>query len=226
MILDRALAFIDRNKERPFFLYFASTLPHANNEARPNGMEIPDYGAYRDKNWPDQEKGQAAMISRLDSDVGRLMEKLRADGLEGRTVVFFSSDNGPHHEGGHDPEVLRRQRAASRDEARSLRGGHSRSADRSLAGPCPKGAVCGHVGYFGDFFATAAAIAGAACPAGLDSVSLLPSITGDDVHQAEHAYLYWEFYEAGIEAGGPTRALEGRDPPARLANGRALRFAD
>jgi arylsulfatase A-like enzyme len=197
LILDRALAFIDRNKERPFFLYFASTLPHANNEARPNGMEIPDYGAYRDKNWPDQEKGQAAMISRLDSDVGRLMDKLRADGLERRTVVFFSSDNGPHHEGGHDPKFF--------DDSGPLRGTKRDLYEGGIRVPlivrwpmfAAKGTVCEHVGYFGDFFATAAAIAGAACPPRLDSVSLLPSIQGEDSRQAKHASLYWEFYEGG-----------------------------
>jgi arylsulfatase A-like enzyme len=197
LILDRALAFIDRNKKRPFFLYFASTLPHANNEARPNGMEIPDYGAYRDKDWPDQEKGQAAMISRLDSDVGRLMEKLRADGLEGRTVVFFSSDNGPHHEGGHDPRFFD-DNGPLRGTKRDLyEGGIRVPLIIRWPGHAPQGTVCDHVGYFGDFFATAAAIAGAACPPRLDSVSLLPSITGDDSHQAKHAYLYWEFYEGG-----------------------------
>jgi arylsulfatase A-like enzyme len=195
LILDRALAFIDGNKERPFFLYFASTLPHANNEARPNGMEIRDYGAYRDKNWPDPEKGQAAMISRLDSDVGRLMEKLRADGLERRTVVFFSSDNGPHREGGHNPKFF--------DDSGPLRGTKRDLYEGGIRVPlivrwpghAPKGAVCEHVGYFGDFFATAAEIAAAACPSGLDSVSFLPSILGDDRRQAKHAYLYWEFYE-------------------------------
>jgi len=197
LILDRALAFIDRNKARPFFLYFASTLPHANNEARPNGMEIPDYGAYRDKNWPDQEKGQAAMISRLDSDVGRLMDKLRAEGLERRTVVFFSSDNGPHHEGGHDPKFF--------DDSGPLRGTKRDLYEGGIRVPlivrwpghAAKGTVCEHIGYFGDFFATAAAIAGAACPPRLDSVSLHPSIQGEDSQQAQHASLYWEFYEGG-----------------------------
>lgn len=197
LILERALSFIDRNKSHPFFLYFASTLPHANNEARPNGMEIPDYGAYRNKNWPDAEKGQAAMISRLDSDVGRLLAKLRQDGLENRTVVFFTSDNGPHREGGHDPKFF--------DDSGPLRGTKRDLYEGGIRVPlivrwplhAPKNAVCDHVGYFGDFLATAAAIAGVHCPPGLDSVSLLPSLVGDGSHQSNHAYLYWEFYEGG-----------------------------
>jgi arylsulfatase A-like enzyme len=197
LIVDRALDFISRNQERPFFLYFASTLPHANNEAKPNGMEIPDYGAYRGKDWPAQEKGQAAMISRLDSDVGRLMERLRMDGLEHRTIVFFTSDNGPHHEGGHNPKFF--------DDSGPLRGTKRDLYEGGIRVPmivrwpghAPQGEVRDHIGYFGDFFATAADIAGEACPAGLDSVSFLPAITGRNPHQTQHAHLYWEFYEGG-----------------------------
>jgi arylsulfatase A-like enzyme len=197
LILDHALAFIEHNKNRPFFLEFASTLPHANNESRPNGMEIPDYGPYRDQDWPPQEKGQAAMISRLDSDVGRLLEKLRAAGLEARTIVFFSSDNGAHHEGGHDPQFFH-DSGPLRGQKRDLyEGGIRTPLIVRWPGHTPKGTVSEHIGYFGDFFATAAAIAGATCPAGLDSVSFLPAVTGDDLHQPRHPYLYWEFYERG-----------------------------
>jgi arylsulfatase A-like enzyme len=197
LILDRALAFIDRNKERPFFLYFASTLPHANNEARPNGMEIPDYGAYREKNWPASEKGQAAMISRLDSDVGRLLEKLKTDGLEEQTVVFFTSDNGPHHEGGHNPKFFD-DNGPLRGTKRDLyEGGIRVPLIVRWPGHVPGETVCDHVGYFGDFFTTAAEIAGAACPAGLDSVSFVPAMTGRGSQQTQHPFLYWEFYEGG-----------------------------
>jgi arylsulfatase A-like enzyme len=197
LILDRALAFIDHNKKRPFFLYFASTLPHANNEAKPNGMEIPDYGAYRDKSWPPSEKGQAAMISRLDSDVGRLLAKLKDGGLEERTIVFFASDNGPHHEGGHDPNFFD-DNGPLRGTKRDLyEGGIRVPLIVRWPGRVPSDSVCDHVGYFGDFFATAAEIAGAACPAGLDSISLSPAIMGRTAQQTEHAYLYWEFYEGG-----------------------------
>jgi arylsulfatase A-like enzyme len=197
LILDHALAFIDRHKDQPFFLYFASTLPHANNEAKSSGMEIPDYGSYRDKNWPDSEKGQAAMITRLDSDVGRLMSQLRQHGLERRTVVFFASDNGPHKEGGHDPKFFADSgslRGAKRD---LYEGGIRVPFIVRWPGHAPQGAVSDHVGYFGDFFATAAAISGIPCPERLDSLSFLPSILGETSRQGEHPYLYWEFYEKG-----------------------------
>ena len=197
LIRDRALAFIDGNKDRPFFLYFASTLPHANNESKPNGMEIPDYGPYRDKPWPPSEKGQAAMITRLDSDVGQLLHELKKDRLEDQTVVLFASDNGPHHEGGHDPKFFD-DNGPLRGTKRDLyEGGIRVPLIVRWPGHVPSATVCDYVGYFGDFFATAAEIAGTACPAGLDSISFLSAMTGHGGQQTNHAYLYWEFYERG-----------------------------
>ncbi|MEE8450978.1 MAG: sulfatase-like hydrolase/transferase, partial [Thermoguttaceae bacterium] len=72
-----ALAFLDRNAEKTFFLYLPFTIPHANNEAGNQGMEVPDFGPYASEDWPDPQKGHAAMITRMDSDVGRLFAKLK-----------------------------------------------------------------------------------------------------------------------------------------------------
>ncbi|MFQ5732514.1 MAG: arylsulfatase [Planctomycetaceae bacterium] len=102
LIAEEALRFIDRNKDRPFFLYLPVTLPHANNEARRKGMEIPDLGKYRDKDWPEPQKGLAAMIGRLDRDVGRVVARLKKHGIDENTVIIFTSDNGPHSEGGNN----------------------------------------------------------------------------------------------------------------------------
>ena len=84
LFFDEARAFIDRSKDRPFFLELALTVPHANNErarALGDGQEVPDYGPYADKDWPEPQKGHAAMISRLDRDVGRLLTRLKELGL-------------------------------------------------------------------------------------------------------------------------------------------------
>ena len=80
-------------------------VPHANNEragALGDGADVPDYGPYAESNWPKQDKGQAAMITRLDSYVGRMLAKLKELGLEKDTLVVFTSDNGPHNEARHD----------------------------------------------------------------------------------------------------------------------------
>jgi len=197
VICDRALSFIDRNKDRPFFLYFASTLPHANNQGSPNGCEVPDFGIYRDKDWPDVEKGFAAMVTHLDADVGRLLERLKKDGLDDRTLVFFTSDNGPHREGGHDYTFFDSNGPLRGFKRALYEGGIRAPMIVRWPGHAPKGIVSEHVGYSGDFFATAAEIAGASLPPGLDSVSFLPSIVGDNSAQKKHRYLYWEFYERG-----------------------------
>ena len=104
---DDSRAFIARNKDTPFFLFVSLVTPHAHNERSRelgDGNEVPDYGIYAGKPWKDSVKGHAAMVSRLDRDVGRLMAQLKELNLDERTAVFFSSDNGPHREGGPDYE--------------------------------------------------------------------------------------------------------------------------
>jgi arylsulfatase A-like enzyme len=159
LLLEHALAFMERNRDRPFFMEFASIIPHANNESRPNGMEIPDYGPYRDKSWPPPEKGQAALITLLDSDVGRILDKLRQLGLERRTIVFFTSDNGAHHEGGHKPQFFKDSGPLRGTKRDLYEGGIRVPMIAYWPGHSPSGAVSDHLGYFGDFFATAADLA-------------------------------------------------------------------
>ena len=99
LFTQEALDFIEKNKAQPFFLYLAYTTPHANNEAGQAGMEVPSDEPYTNEPWPQAQKNHAAMITRMDRDIGRLFEKLRALGLDEDTIVFFTSDNGPHQEG-------------------------------------------------------------------------------------------------------------------------------
>ena len=200
LIAQEALDFVERNQDKPFFLYLALTIPHANNEgtrATGNGQEVPDYGIYRDKPWTDQDKGQAAMISRMDRDVGRLLDKLAELGLDQDTVVMFSSDNGPHDEGGHNTETFD-PNGPLRGMKRDLyEGGIRVPMIVRWPGRTPAGSVSDQIGYFGDLMATAADLAGVESPGNLDSISLLPTITGQPERQRQHDYLYWEFYERG-----------------------------
>ena len=197
LIAEEALRFVEKHAKQRFFLYLALTLPHANNEAGDEGMEVPDLGIYADKDWPEAQKGTAAMISLLDSDVGRLMTLLKEQGIDENTIVFFTSDNGPHAEGGNDPDFF--------DSNGQLRGIKRDLYEGGIRVPMlvrwpaktPAGTVSNHVGYFGDFMATAAEIATAQVPANLDSISFLPAILGETDWQQEHDYLYWEFYERG-----------------------------
>src|SRR5262244_3630282 len=106
LIAEESLKFIEQNGRSPFFLYLAFTIPHANNEAGKKGMEVPDQGEFASKDWPEQERAKAAMITRMDRDVGRLMALLKKLGIDDNTIVFFTSDNGPHREGGADPDFF------------------------------------------------------------------------------------------------------------------------
>lgn len=99
-----AFGFVRRNKDKPFLLHIHWTIPHANNEGgrvTGNGSEVPSYGQYADKDWPGPEKGFAAMVTHMDSDVGKLRDLLKELKIEDDTLLIFTSDNGPHQEGGH-----------------------------------------------------------------------------------------------------------------------------
>lgn len=200
LVCDEALRFIERNQDGPFFLYLALTIPHANNEGTRgtgNGQEVPDYGIYADRAWPDQDKGQAAMITRMDRDMGRLFDKLRELKLDENTVVMFTSDNGPHNEGGHNPERFNPS-GPVRGMKRDLTDGGIRVPFIvRWPGTVKAGQVSHHVGYFGDLMATAAELSGAKPPKNIDSVSFVPTLLGKPERQGEHEYLYWEFYERG-----------------------------
>ena len=98
---DAAFRFIKENQDKPFLLHMHWTIPHANNEGgrvNGDGMEIPSYGEFANRSWPNPEKGFAAMVTRMDRDMGRLFDLLRELEIDQKTVVFFTSDNGPHRE--------------------------------------------------------------------------------------------------------------------------------
>jgi arylsulfatase A-like enzyme len=197
LIEQEALQFVEENKAGPFFLYWAATLPHANNEGGKNGMEVPDYGPYADKDWPQPEKGRAAMITRLDRGVGRLLQKLKDLGLDRNTIVLFTSDNGPHREGGSNPEFFHSSgplRGVKRD---LYEGGIRVPLIARWPGRIEAGAETDLVSAFWDFLPTLAELAGAPSPAGTDGISLLPTLLGRPEQQKRHEFLYWEFHEGG-----------------------------
>jgi arylsulfatase A-like enzyme len=214
-----ARAFVERNKDRTFFLDLSLTVPHANNErarALGDGQEVPDYGPYAAKDWADPLKGQAAMITRMDRQIGELLAQLKQLGLDERTLVVFTSDNGPHKEGGpaYDPEFFDAN-GPFRGIKRSLTDGGIRVPFLARwPGHVKAGAESAHVGYFGDMMATFSELAGAAPPPAIDSLSLVPTLLGRGA-QAKHEYLYWEFYESGFDQAV---LLEGRWKGIRLAS--------
>lgn len=192
-----ALTFVESNKDKPFFLYLAYTLPHANNEAGNKGMEVPDLGSFRDRNWPEPQKGLAAMITHLDNGVGQLLDKLKQLGLEDSTLVCFSSDNGPHKEGGNDPTFFASSGGLRGIKRALYEGGIRVPFIARWPGHVPAGQTSDYVGWFADILPTAADLAGVPVPANIDGLSLKALLNGDTQSQARHRYLYWEFYERG-----------------------------
>jgi uncharacterized sulfatase len=193
LMSDVALSFIRDNASRPFFLQAHYTIPHANNEGgrvTGNGLEVPDFGPYGKEDWPDTEKGFAAMVSRLDRDVGRMIALLKELKIERRTVVLFTSDNGPHQEGGHKMEYF--------DSNGKLRGFKRDLYEGGIRVPMiawwPEtvraGAVTDHPSAFWDFLPTACELAGIKPPEDIDGISYLPTLLGKK--QAQHAHLYWQ----------------------------------
>lgn len=200
-ITREALRFIDAHAEAPFFLYFALNMPHTNNEAGRapylNGMEVPDYGEFADKDWPDPEKGFAEMMRLVDEYVGQVVAKLEEHGLSEKTLIVFSSDNGPHEEGKHLAEFFDSNghlRGMKRD---LFDGGIRVPTIATWPGKIAAGAESDILSGFQDLFPTLAEVAGFEPPADLDGVSLLPTLLGKPEEQTHHEFLYWEFLERG-----------------------------
>ena len=192
-----ALDFVSENKQRPFFLYLAYTIPHANNEAKSEGMEVPSYGPYASMDWPDAQKGHAAMITRMDSDIGRLLTRLRTLGIDRKTLVLFSSDNGPHKEGGADPAFFD-SNGPLRGHKRDLyEGGIRVPLIARWPGKIVAGSGTNHPSAFWDLLPTCCELAGITPPQGIDGISMLPTLLGRPQEQQKHPYLYWEFHEQG-----------------------------
>jgi arylsulfatase A-like enzyme len=203
LFTDRALKFLDRPRQNPFFLYLPYTLPHADNElgaATGNGSEVPSDEPYSGESWPAVEKNFAAMVTRLDRDVGRVLACLEERGLARNTLVIFTSDNGPHAEGNHDAKFFS-SGGPLRGIKRDLYEGGIRVPmivrwpDRAAAG-----SVSDQVLAFWDFLPTFAELTGEPVPPGIDGVSMLPALLGAlrGAGTREHPPLYWEFHEGGF----------------------------
>jgi arylsulfatase A-like enzyme len=136
------------------------------------------------------------MLTRQDQPVGRVLDQLKKTGQDQNTLVIFTSDNGPHKEGGHDPTFFH-SGGPLRGVKRDLYDGGIR--EPMLArwpGKIKPGTISDQVWAFWDFLPTAAELAGAKAPAGIDGISMAPALLGQP--QQNHEYLYWEFHERGF----------------------------
>lgn len=190
LIADETLKFVRENKKRPFFLYYAVTLPHG-------AIQINDQGIYKDKPWTEELKNYAAMVTRLDADTGRLLALLKELGIDEKTLVIFAGDNGS----GFSPDsAIGKQfkQAANglRGYKRELYEGGLRNAGIfRWPGVVPAGRVSDEPWAFWDFLPTCAELSGAKIPSNYkpDGFSLASFLKGAAAPQRE--YFYWELHE-------------------------------
>ena len=187
MIFDFACDFIRNNSDGPFFLYLPWTLPHGR-------YEIPDASAWDDKPWTDDEKVYAAMITKIDTQVGQIADLLHELEIKDNTLLFFGSDHG----------------AARRWEpfgsCGDLRGQKGTMYEGGLRTPMivhwpariPAGAVSDQVWYYTDFMPTVADVIGTDAPENMDGVSILPTLLGESQDIGER-FLYWERFGGGFK---------------------------
>ena len=208
-----ALDFLELNKNKPFFLFYPTTIPHAELIAKEDYMKsfrgkfdpeksykgVDDGANFRLGPYgsqPESHAAFAAMIKELDDYVGEIMAKLTELGIEKNTIVIFASDNGPHLEGGADPDYFD-SHGPLRGYKRDLyEGGIRTPLLVKWPGKIKAGATSDHISAFWDIMPTLAEITGAKLPENIDGISFLPAITGKK-NQKQHEYLYWEFHEQG-----------------------------
>jgi arylsulfatase A-like enzyme len=195
LVEKEALDFIEENQNRPFFLYYCTNLPHANNEGgnSPDGMEVDEYGDFATKDWKDNEKGFARMLQRIDQTVGKVRAKLEELGLAEDTIIMFSSDNGPHQEGGHAVKTFD-SAGPFQGFKRSLHEGGIRVPFIAWGpGRIPGGRVSEELCYFPDLMNTFCELVMLPPEGPADGHSLVPLLEGREDEQPSHPYLYHEY---------------------------------
>ena len=206
LIMSKALDFVNKSADKPFFLYLTPTIPHAD-------LDVPELGEYdgkfketpyinKSKNgggYKTQMKPRAtyaAMVSRLDSDIARLIKVLKEKNIYDNTLIIFTSDNGVHAEGGHDPEFFN-SNSIYRGIKRDLYEGGIHTPFIALwSSRIKAGSSTDHIATFWDFLPTVCDIIGINPPENTDGISYLPTLSGTG-SQPKHDMLYYEFHEKG-----------------------------
>lgn len=203
-IMEKGLDFIRKNKNKPIFAYFAVTPPHAD-------LDYPDLSQYENsfpetpfinkkQGFKSQEKPKAAyaaMVSEVDKNVGQIISLLKEENILDNTIIIFSSDNGVHCVGGHDP-VFFDSNGPFRGYKRDLyEGGVRVPFIISWPNVIEKSRITDNVSTFWDFLPTVAEIIGADIPKNIDGISYLPVLKGMDRNPIQHKSIYYEFYEQG-----------------------------
>jgi arylsulfatase A-like enzyme len=228
-----AFNFIRANADKPFFVYFPIMIPHAAMQV-PDKYKAPFMEEYKEHNNKTSKYGGKlvknpvaafpGMMKKFDEDVGRLLDLLKELKVDDETLVIFTSDNGPHREGGHRPDIFDSNGPLTGLKRSVTEGGIRVPTLARWPGKIKPGSESDHISAFWDFLPTACEMAGVETPKGLDGISFLPALTGKQ--QQKHKYLYWEFHEQGGKQAlrmGKWKAIrrgtsKQADPPILLYN--------
>jgi arylsulfatase A-like enzyme len=212
VIHKQAIEFIDNNRDKPFFLFYPTVIPHAELFAKEEYMKMfrgkfhpekefigldsgPEFRLGPYGSQPESHAAFAAMVTQLDDYVGDLIQKLRKLGLENNTIVIFASDNGPHLEGGADPDYFDSNGPLKGYKRDLYEGGIRTPFIVKWPGKVNPSTISDHISAFWDILPTLAEIAGADTILNTDGISFLSELLGRE--QKQHDFLYWEFHEQG-----------------------------
>jgi arylsulfatase A len=212
LIHQQAMQFLKAKHTQPFFAYLTYTLPHADvivphdsvynfyvKKFNEKAVEIKsgDNEQHHFDNHP--HAAFAAMVAKLDKQVGDVMKAVEQLGIAKNTLIIFSSDNGPHRENGGDPDFFNSS-GPLRGIKRDMYEGGIRVPTIAVWQGRIKPGVSRQVGAFWDFFPTFQELAGATTSKQVDGISILPTLLGQK-NQQQHKYYYWEFHESGGRQG-------------------------
>jgi len=218
VMAEEALSFIRDHRAQPFFLYIPFPVPHLALQVPDSSVaeyrdEFPETPYAGDRGYlphPEPRAAYAAMITRMDREIGRILDLLSELGLDERTLVLFTSDNGPSWVGGVDREFFDSTGGLRGRKAQLREGGIRVPLIAWWPGRAPAAEVSDHVSGFADYMATFAELLEVYPPAATDGVSFLPTITGRSAEQTQAPWLYWEFHGAQAVRFGDWKALRDR----------------
>ena len=191
---EEAIEWIRANKEKPLFLYLAYCIPHT-------WWQVPDLDIYKEEDWPEKHlQIQAAMVSRMDRDIGRIKRLIETLGLAENTLIIFNSDNGAHGQG-LTREFFDTTGGLNGKKRMMTEGGVRSPMLAYWPGMIKAGSTSDHLSAFWDFLPTMAELTGEPVRGKTDGISMVPELLGRKEQQARHAYLYWELYEGRPNCG-------------------------
>ncbi len=187
---DMAVKFLDKNNDKPFFLFMSYRAPHSFEGP------IRDTLLYAKKSWPEIERVHAAKITLLDKQIGRLIKKLNDMGELDNTLIIFTSDNGPHGSpNGHDYEFFNSNGNLKGYKRDLYEGGIRVPLIAFWGNRIKSGSISNHISSFQDIMPTLADVGGVDIPSQTNGISFLPTLLNLD--QIKHEYLNWEIQLSG-----------------------------